>query len=306
MSSRRSDRIQPCMSGSSRDWHPCSSWTRSSAIGTDRATSHSNAAQACCTDGLMFTPFGPRAVLITSASADTELSIQQNSPYSGMCCFRFSVQWFTPSLLHHVNSSGKESRMMATCGNENDFSEILHERCSPSSHSRVYMFLFPCLRSEHNGNAVGHRRYQQPASLEDADLVLPWNHLIVHRCAGHPTLPHLRVLPTTVRRKQCDRDASRRALLLRSVITHDLSSLCLPKGLNSRTPTLLMASMERKCRVLSAWFIAMPGFREEGVEQCPNSLHQCPTRERLRKLQPACTEPADQVLRTKPQGTWLR
>ena len=77
----------------------------------------------------------PQATIISGSRSSTELCVQQGSPYCGMCWFRFSVQRFTPSLLHHVNSSGKESRMMATCGNENDFHEILHERCSPSSHS---------------------------------------------------------------------------------------------------------------------------------------------------------------------------
>ena len=55
----------------------------------------------------MSVPFAPQAILILSASVDTELCAQQDQHYCEMCWFRPLVQFFTPSLSHSVNSSGR-------------------------------------------------------------------------------------------------------------------------------------------------------------------------------------------------------
>ena len=108
---------------------------RSRAIGMDRPTSHSTAVQTCCSDGLMSFPFAPRAILIISASVDTELCVQQDSPYCGMCWFRFSVQWFTPSLLHLVKSFDRPSAMTVLSTAKGN-PMLLHHHSHPTGHKQ--------------------------------------------------------------------------------------------------------------------------------------------------------------------------
>mmetsp|Transcript_63762 Transcript_63762/g.168795 ORF Transcript_63762/g.168795 Transcript_63762/m.168795 type:complete len:221 (-) Transcript_63762:584-1246(-) len=139
---------------------------------------------------------------------------------------------------------------------------LVKKQCQAVSHSTVgqHILAKSILISGHIAQCEDRR-----------DLVLPWGHFVMHHCVGHPKLPHLRVevhqdgldlgrksakvieaLLLTFRWRS-SHDSSpasneigtlhvqfsvdQEELLLGSVVTHDLSSLCVSQE-SQQTDTL--------------------------------------------------------------------